>query len=715
MTAQEEEAEGPRPRWLPPKPASAANLATGVAVAACVVGAVLAVVERDLHGQPPMAELLAQSTASGTLAVLGGLVARRRSSSPLGWLMLALGLETALTQFSYRFGLRYLLDPGVLPPAPESAASTLHLEDALSPSIAAVLFLLFPTGRPPSPRWRVVAFAIAAVAAVSVVTMLGISGQLADLPGVQNPFAVASLVDLARSIHNTTVPLLNLSFLVAGASLVARWRRATGVERQQVKWLATAAVVLAVLLVVGELAGRGVFGQALEPLSGAFFFGVLLVPTSVAIAVLRYRLHDIDVVISRALVFAVLAAFVTAVYVAVVVGVGSLLSSGGRPSAALSIAATAITAVAFQPVRDRARRLAVRAVYGHRSTPYEVLHELSERLGDLVEPDEQMALVARSLAQGLGGAATLWLRVGDEVRLAASSPSVDAQHAPVDLPTDGLPALGDVDRIVPVVHHGETLGFLTVVKPAGESLSALDDDLLVGAAGQVGLLLRNARLTAELYERLDQLRQSRERLVAAQDAERRRLERDLHDGAQQQLVGLRIRLNLARMTADDEHAPETSAAIGQLVDDAAEAIETLREPAHGIYPPLLAAQGIVHALRAKTSRSLVPVELVASELGRFDEAIEATIYFCVLEALQNSAKYAEATAVRVELAEGAGEIRFSVIDDGRGFDADAVVRGAGLQNMEDRVASVGGALSLISRPGEGATITGTIPVAASST
>jgi signal transduction histidine kinase len=234
---------------------------------------------------------------------------------------------------------------------------------------------------------------------------------------------------------------------------------------------------------------------------------------------------------------------------------------------------------------------------------------------------------------------------------------------------------------------------------------------MTGLAGQAGLLLRNARLTAELYQRLEELRASRQRLVAAQDEERRKLERNLHDGAQQQIVSLKIKLGMAKSIALDERADETAAALAQLVDDAGDAVETLRELAHGIYPPLLAAEGLATALRSQARKAVVDVEVIADGVGRYSEDVEATVYFCCLEALQNVAKYAEARSVTIELTDDGGALRFEVCDDGRGFDPAIVRRGAGLQNMQDRLDAVGGHLGLESTPGQGATLTGTIPAA----
>lgn len=222
-------------------------------------------------------------------------------------------------------------------------------------------------------------------------------------------------------------------------------------------------------------------------------------------------------------------------------------------------------------------------------------------------------------------------------------------------------------------------------------------------------MLRNVRLTTQLLERLDELRASRQRLVAAGDEARRRLERNLHDGAQQQLVALKVRLSLAeRMLAKGK---PVDALLAQLRSDTDEAIENLRDLARGIYPPLLAAEGLVVALRGQARKAAVPVEVDAEGIGRYDQGVEAAVYFCCLEALQNVAKYADATSARIGLRGGADSVSFTVTDDGDGFDPTATPMGAGLVNMTDRVDALGGTVSLHSERGRGTTLSGRIPTA----
>jgi signal transduction histidine kinase len=208
---------------------------------------------------------------------------------------------------------------------------------------------------------------------------------------------------------------------------------------------------------------------------------------------------------------------------------------------------------------------------------------------------------------------------------------------------------------------------------------------------------------------IEELRASRQRLVAAQDEERRRLERNIHDGAQQQLVALTVQLRLAQSLAS-KTAPNVAELLERLKDQTTDALNDLRDLARGIYPPLLADQGLAAALEAQARKAPIPVEVQPDGVGRYPQEAEAAAYFCVLEALQNIAKYANASSVVVRLAEEDGRLVFSVEDDGSGFDAASTPKGSGLQNMTDRLEALGGGVDVASEPGQGTTITGRIPV-----
>jgi signal transduction histidine kinase len=465
------------------------------------------------------------------------------------------------------------------------------------------------------------------------------------------------------------------------------------------KWIATAAAIVAVFYFVGVVASIPLVDGGTEPwwltvVDNLAFVSFVLLPASVVIAVLRYRLYEIDVVISKAIVYGALAAFVTAAYVGIVVGLGHLI--GSERSLPLQIAATVVVAVAFQPLRERVQRFANRLVYGRRATPYEVLARFAEQVAGTYSTDEIAAALARLLVDGTGArVAEIWVTGEGTMRLEAIWPE-DAERSP------SLPADDELTRVARVVHRGETLGHLAIRKAASEPIGPSDQKLLEDVAAQAGLVLRNVRL-------VDDLRASRQRLVAARDAERRKLERNIHDGAQQRLVALAVLYNMAAGLAKPL-GEGRQAAIADLGAQANVALETLRDLARGIYPAVLSDGGLVPALEGQARKSPVPVEVEADGVGRYGQDVEAAVYFCCLEALQNVAKYAEATVAIVRLSEIAGEIRFEVRDDGIGFDPAAVDAGLGMRNMDDRIAAIGGMLDVRSSPGGGTTIAGRVPV-----
>ena len=273
---------------------------------------------------------------------------------------------------------------------------------------------------------------------------------------------------------------------------------------------------------------------------------------------------------------------------------------------------------------------------------------------------------------------------------------------------DELPEFPGSAEAFPVRHQGELLGALTLDKSPTEPLTPTETKLLSDLASQVGLVLRNVRLTSELQARLEDLRASRQRLVAAQDEERRRLERNLHDGAQQQLVALAVKLGMAETLAKKD-PDRTAEMLSGLKADTTDALDNLRDLARGIYPPLLADKGLGAALDSQARKAAVPTTVEVDSVGRYPQEVEAAVYFCCLEALQNVAKYSGASRAFIRLLADHGTLRFEIEDDGAGFDSGKIGYGTGLQGMADRLDAIGGTLEVRSRPGEGTTITGLIP------
>ena len=351
----------------------------------------------------------------------------------------------------------------------------------------------------------------------------------------------------------------------------------------------------------------------------------------------------------------------------------------------------ALLIVTFRPVHQAARAIADRLVYGKRASAYEVMTEFTGHVGETYATEDVLPRMARILAEGTGAAvARVFLRLGSDQRPVATWP-------PDAVPTD--------DEIrVPVLDQGEELGALGVTMPPNDPWDASRERLVSDLASQAGLVLRNVRL-------IEELKASRQRLVAAQDEERRRLERNIHDGAQQQLVALNVQLGLlARTARTDPAAAERMA--GTLQGRATEALEDLRDLARGIYPPLLQDKGLVAALEAQARKAAIPTTVEGNGIGRFGQDVEAAVYFSCLEALQNVAKYATASRADVTLSNGEGSLMFTVSDDGVGFDATRTGHGTGLQGIADRLAALGGEVEINSTPGAGTKIVGRLPTGA---
>ncbi|HEY7925827.1 MAG TPA: sensor histidine kinase [Candidatus Dormibacteraeota bacterium] len=655
-----------------------------------------------------------------TFAAVGGLIAIRHPRNPTGWLFLFIGVVEGLSGVADQYArLALITRPGALPGGQWALWFGNSTFGVVWPVGAApMLLMLLPSGHLPSARWRPLAglnLILAAVLALvfGALTPASLTVVGTTSPTLVNPTALSALQGLGQGPIGVVLYVLALVVVVAAAAApFLRVRHTSGDERQQLKWIAYAVLIAAVVSApLATLMGffvSSTIANAATALTIVLGFGVAL-PAAAGVAIFRYRLYDIDIVISRTLVYGSLAVFITAAYVGIAVGIGALIGGGGKPNLGLSILATAIVAVGFQPVRERVQKVANRLVYGKRATPYEVLAQFSERVAESYATDDVMPRMARVLAEGTGAQrADVWLRTGDAWHDVAVWPAHAQPADPVPV-LDGLVPDDGASRTVEVRHQGDLLGALSVTKRSGESLTPVEDSLLDHLAAQAGLVLKNVGLTSDLQARLEELRASRQRLVSAQDEERRRLERNLHDGAQQHLVALKVKLGLAEMLMGRDH-DKAMLTIDQLKSDADDALDTLRDLARGIYPPLLADKGLGAALESQGRKATVPVTVDADGIGRYSQDVEAAVYFSVLEALQNVQKYAAASRVRIRLRADGGELHFSVDDDGRGFEVGATRKGSGLINMGDRLDAVGGQLQVSSTIGSGTSIAGRVTV-----
>jgi signal transduction histidine kinase len=438
----------------------------------------------------------------------------------------------------------------------------------------------------------------------------------------------------------------------------------------------------------------------------------------------------------HALPLAGLAALVVAIYAVVVLGIGRIPTSGQATLLVWSMVAAAVTALLYQPVRRRLTAVAARFLDRPRGSPDDVMRGFGSRLTRPLPLDELLLQLAESLRRTLGlRSAEVWTGSGGLLERTASDPdggpaTLMLSHAEESvLARSGvngpawlgvwLPQLlagreSDALRAAPITHAGELLGLVVV---EGDAVTEDDEQILVALARQVGLALHNVRLGSalqasydELQRQADELRASRARVVAAADHERRRIERDLHDGAQQHLVALGVNLRLARDLAGTDPS-QARALLEELAGDVHGALQELRDLAQGIYPPLLVERGLAEGLRSAVARAPVPARVEARSIGRYAPDVETTLYFCCLEALQNVAKHAgDGARATVRVWEEQDGLLFEVADDGVGLDADERPHGRGLANMSDRLGALGGRLSVTSSPGGGTRVSGAVPL-----
>jgi signal transduction histidine kinase len=708
-----------------PRPQGRVELASaGLWVSTAVLGlagAVLTVVAwRDLALSDSYPNL-ASAFAAVLYASLGATIVLRVRNG-MGWILLGVGLLLALLNLTSDYAILGVQTyPDTLPVPELVGAISEWIFIPISLGVA-YLLLLFPTGTLPSPRWRPFAVAGVLVAAVMFAAYV-VSPRMVGLPapgGVslqfQNPLAIRSLSSVIAGVGSLSgISLLYVGLLaMAVVAAVVRFRSGGQELRLQIKWVAFAAVAGVAFQVIGSLAAVQCGCQSspvgVTALLAEAAVALIGVPVAITIAILKHRLFEIDVIINRTVVYGLLASAVTAVYLTLVVGIGTLAGYGVGNPLLTTVAAVAI-ALLFQPLRRQAQRAANRLVYGNRATPYQVLSDFAGSLAGTVGVDDILGRMASILADGTGASRVdVWIRIGSQLRPAATWPRDAAAPAPVHIgAADDLPALPDATRTVAVRHGDELLGALTLEKPRTEPLTSPEDSLLQHLASQAGLVLRNVRLTAELRGTIEELRASRRRLVRAEDIERRKIERNLHDGAQQQLVALKVHLGLLEAVADD--AEQVKALTSRLRDAAQEALDDLRDLARGIYPPLLAERGLVDALRGQARRLTTQTTVEDEGLGRYAREVEAAVYFCVLEALQNVSKYAAATTTTIRLCEIDGSLVFEIEDDGSGFEPAETTYGTGLQGMTDRLDALGGTLEITSAPGRGTVVRGAVPLA----
>jgi signal transduction histidine kinase len=534
-------------------------------------------------------------------------------------------------------------------------------------------------------------------------------------------------------------PVAGATAVAGGTALVAvllRCPRASAPRRRTLQWMAAAAVVVAAAdAVIGG--AHVLLNLPAEPLPWTLAMMAVL-PAGLLLGQAEPTARWAEHALVEAIVVAGMALLVVTVYLVVVVGLTRSPGAAQRDVLLASMLAALTAMVLALPVRFRLVSFGQTLLGRRGQTPEEALASFGARMSRAVPFDELLLQLAESLKATLGPAgAEVWVGTEGVLHRTLSVPErpgvtltlTEKERLVVGRTRIGgtawlsmwLPSLIEDReapiRVAPAAHLGDLLGLLVVRRPReGVEFSDEDDRVLTELARQVGLALHNMRLDSALQASLEELRQrneelqaSRLRIVTAADASRRAIERDLHDGAQQHLVALSVKLGLAR-----ELIKEDPGLVAELLEELHNDVQTtnatFRELAHGIYPPLLRNHGLGEALRSVTRRVPLPYAVDVDLPGRYPEQVEAAVYFCCLEAIQNAGKYAGPDAcIEVTINIVDGRLRFTVSDTGVGFDP-GQNGGHGFVNMTDRLGAIGGVLKVTSAPGAGTTISGEIPV-----
>jgi signal transduction histidine kinase len=647
----------------------------------------------------PLPEVVLTALMLVTWAAVGSAIIAL-ASPRVGWLVAAVGLTgtVAIT------GNAYAAVEPALPARSWVYWASSSLGGLVLPAVA-LLLLMFPDGCLLSRRWRAAAATITVAA-----TLLTVGTALSEYsppgeddfsfgkPWLDNPLPVT--IGEAHPLWGGGIawPMLLASLVVALVAFGLRFRRADADRRRQIKWMIPPFGLVAV----------GYLGMVVEGADRTFWLlvpGAFAVPAAIAVAVLRHRLWDIDLLIRRSVVYSVIWLALGLIYVAIAAVPG--LALGDRVPVSVAVGITVLATIAFQPARRHVDRLVGRLLFGERESELQLLARFGATVADTFDVTELAPRVADTVRRGLD---LEWARVG----LALDDERVEpAGAAGIGLATPAVPAV-----VISLAHSGTQLGAIECGPKRDGRLTERDHVLLAGLARQAALGLHNAHLAAELSARLDEigrqaaeLRASRARLVAAQDIERRRLERDLHDGVQQDIVSLLSRLGVARSQLRRDPA-EAELTLAELQVQTGQVLRDLRQLAQGIHPSVLTDRGILEAIEAKLTQVPVGVELHADPSlrgARFDPDVEAAAYFFVSEGLANAMKHAGARKVSVRLATAERQLLVEVVDDGTGF-LPANVSGSGLTGLRDRIEAVGGGMHVRSSPGRGCRLQAHIPL-----
>ena len=616
------------------------------------------------------------------LALIGLLLTTRRPEHPISWVLAIMALWGTIGGLMYAYAVEALVaEPGSLPGGLAAAwFDNWWWLPGFALSLSALL-LLMPDGHLASRReWPVPAAVAAGTVLASAAVAASPTFEVGAAEPIDNPLALDSPAVIAAGVVGAILVVGGL-----GASLVAfvvRYRRSDGDERQQLRWVGVSLGLAVPLFVVGALLWGVVPGAEVLPV-----LAFLALPAGIAVAVLKYRLYEIDLVVNRTLVYGTLTVGVVAGYVAVVGLVGATLSSRG--DLLVSLVVTGIVAVCFQPVRESMQRFVNRLMYGDRDDPYAAIAGLGRTLASSLRPDAVFPTVVETIGR------TLALQyVG--LAIAADAPRearVAAEHG-----TPGADVLA-----FPLVHQGIAVGELRLSPRVGERLRERDHRLIVDLVPQVAAAVHAVGLSHELQS-------ARQRIVQLREEERRRIRRDLHDGLGPALAGLTFTLEAVRNLTDSdlERADELLVSATRQVQTM---IGDVRQLIYGLRPPALDQLGLAASLRGLASQESSPETTVTidapSALPALPAAVEVAAFWIAQEALTNVKRHAHARTCNVRVAVEQTALRLEIADDGGGLSQGST--GIGLHTMRERAAEIGGTCEIGSRTGGGTLVAASLP------
>lgn len=549
-------------------------------------------------------------------------------------------------------------------------------------ALLGLVLIVLPDGRIRYPgerrfaRWAWVAVPLPLLSLISNEVIIKADISFSGITDVPSPLVVESLVPYGEAIG----ALVSLGYMVFGIAIVLqflRYRQAELRERKQTRWVLYAGTVAIVAGLLPYLLGElGV----LPPMEHDFFallasLPVLLLPVSVVVAVMEPKWIDVDIVIRRSVVYGALSFLILVLYIVAAASFG--LAAESRLRIEVAIFLTVIVAVAFQPLRRWLQGLADRLVFGDRPTRLAAVTQLSASLDETADPTELLPRLVDTIQMTLR---LRWVRAVLDKGASA---------------TAGSP-VGEPSLSVAIGNGAERLGVIECGPRQEGSIDEEDVQLVQTLASQVGLAVANARLAG--------------RIVNAAEAERRRIERNIHDGAQQELVALVARLGMTRTRADNGGV--TAAELEALQEEARRILSDLRELAQGIHPSVLSDGGLLEAVEDRCAHLPIEVQLHAAPAlrrQRFPDEIEGAAYFFVTESLANVLKHSGATSVEVSLTRQDGLLTLSIEDNGCGFDTTEATHN-GLTGLSDRISALGGTVEFDSQPGSGTRMSASLPV-----